>query len=107
MPAPWVFMRVRQDAWHAARCQRFRRFRSGSVVTGHYPYLAGPASGRTLRTHLFIPTERGTAMNVDLARFNMVEQHVRPCDILDQRVLDVLERIPRENFVPHAHRNLA
>lgn len=46
-------------------------------------------------------------MNVDLARFNMVEQQVRPWDILDQRVLDVLERIPRENFVPHAHRNLA
>ena len=41
------------------------------------------------------------------ARFNMIEQQIRPWDVLDQRVLDLLDRIPRENFVPKQFRNLA
>lgn len=46
-------------------------------------------------------------MDFELARFNMVEQQIRPWDVLDQRVLDLLFRVPREAFVPHAHRALA
>jgi len=48
-------------------------------------------------------------INVDTeqARFNMVEQQIRPADVLDQQVLDVLSKIPRENFVPEEYRNLA
>ncbi|MCG5500688.1 protein-L-isoaspartate O-methyltransferase family protein [Ectothiorhodospira lacustris] len=46
-------------------------------------------------------------MNLDQARFNMVEQQVRPWDVLDPRVLDVMENIPRELFVPRAHQKLA
>lgn len=42
-----------------------------------------------------------------LARENMVEQQVRPWDVLDARVLDVLARLPREAFVPEIHRALA
>ena len=47
--------------------------------------------------------------NVDsnLARHNMVEQQVRPWDVLDQKVLETLEQIPRENFVPDRYKNLA
>jgi protein-L-isoaspartate(D-aspartate) O-methyltransferase len=47
-----------------------------------------------------------TAMNMNFeeARFNMVEQQIRPWDVLDPRVLDVLSRIPREDFVPEAYR---
>lgn len=41
------------------------------------------------------------------ARENMVEQQVRPWDVLDFRVLDVLSTLPREAFVPAAHRALA
>lgn len=41
------------------------------------------------------------------ARELMVEQQVRPWDVLDPRVLDVLAMLPREDFVPAAHRNLA
>ncbi len=41
------------------------------------------------------------------ARENMVEQQVRPWDVLDLRVLDVLVRMPREEFAPDAHRALA
>jgi len=41
------------------------------------------------------------------ARELMVEQQVRPWDVLDPRVLDVLATLPREDFVPPAHRRLA
>lgn len=48
-------------------------------------------------------------MNMDFerARFNMVEQQIRPWDVLDQEVLDLLFAVKRENFVPPAYRNLA
>jgi protein-L-isoaspartate(D-aspartate) O-methyltransferase len=48
-----------------------------------------------------------TAVDFALARHNMVEQQVRPWDVLDQRVLDVMDSVPREHFTPSAHRNLA
>ena len=41
------------------------------------------------------------------ARELMVEQQVRPWDVLDLRVLEVLARLPREAFMPEAHRALA
>lgn len=41
------------------------------------------------------------------ARETMVEQQVRPWDVLDARVLDVLATVPRDRFVPAAHRALA
>ena len=41
------------------------------------------------------------------ARFNMIEQQVRTWEVLDQRVLDTMNRIPRENFVPEHYRSLA
>lgn len=46
-------------------------------------------------------------LNVELARHNMIEQQVRPWDVLDSRVLGVMSAVPRENFVPEACRNLA
>lgn len=46
-------------------------------------------------------------MNVEQARFNMVEQQIRPWEVLDPRVLQVLEETPRERFVPDHLRNLA
>ncbi len=41
------------------------------------------------------------------ARFNMVEQQVRPWDVLDPQVLNLISEVPREDFVPTAYRNLA
>lgn len=41
------------------------------------------------------------------ARFNMVEQQIRPWEVLDQRVLDLLFRVRREEFVPAQYRALA
>ncbi|HEX7026070.1 MAG TPA: protein-L-isoaspartate O-methyltransferase [Gammaproteobacteria bacterium] len=46
-------------------------------------------------------------MNYEQARFNMVEQQIRTWEVLDQRVLDVISRTPREAFVPPEHRALA
>lgn len=47
------------------------------------------------------------AMNFEQARFNMIEQQIRPWDVLDQRVLDLIARVPREDFVPEKCRSLA
>ncbi len=41
------------------------------------------------------------------ARDNMIQQQIRPWDVLDPRVLEVFKRIPRELFVPLTHRALA
>ncbi|MBR7001868.1 MAG: protein-L-isoaspartate O-methyltransferase [Neisseriaceae bacterium] len=38
-------------------------------------------------------------MDFERARFNMVEQQIRPWDVLDFRLLDVLQELPREEFV--------
>ncbi len=46
-------------------------------------------------------------MNVELARFNMVEQQIRPWDVLDDRVLQAIVDLPREDFVPENARSLA
>jgi protein-L-isoaspartate(D-aspartate) O-methyltransferase len=46
-------------------------------------------------------------MNVEQARFNMIEQQIRPWDVLDDRVLSLLAEVPREQFVPETLRSLA
>ncbi len=46
-------------------------------------------------------------MNIEQARFNMVEQQIRTWDVLDQGVLDLLYVVPREDFVPPSYRALA
>ncbi|MBV8157596.1 MAG: protein-L-isoaspartate O-methyltransferase [Dyella sp.] len=47
------------------------------------------------------------AMNFEQARLNMVENQVRPWEVLDARVLDVLGSVHREDFVAAEHRKLA
>jgi len=44
---------------------------------------------------------------VSQARFNMIEQQIRPWEVLDQSVLDLLLHVPREQFVPAHLRALA
>ncbi len=46
-------------------------------------------------------------MDMEQARFNMVEQQVRPWEVLDQQVLDLLGVVAREEFLPEAYRELA
>lgn len=47
------------------------------------------------------------SMNFEQARFNMVEQQVRPWEVLDERVLALLEKTHREDFVPVRYRKMA
>ena len=46
-------------------------------------------------------------MDFEHARFNMIEQQIRPWDVLNQDVLDLLGAVKREDFVPDAFRKLA
>ncbi|WP_028999268.1 protein-L-isoaspartate O-methyltransferase family protein [Azohydromonas australica] len=46
-------------------------------------------------------------MNVEQARFNMIEQQIRPWDVLDPEVLTLLGVMKREDFVPASQRALA
>jgi len=47
------------------------------------------------------------ALNIEEARFNMIEQQIRPWDVLDDQVLETLASMPREDFVPERYRALA
>jgi protein-L-isoaspartate(D-aspartate) O-methyltransferase len=46
-------------------------------------------------------------MNTELARFNMIEQQIRPWQVLDPVVLSLLATVKREDFVPEKHRAMA
>ena len=46
-------------------------------------------------------------MNLEQARFNMIEQQIRPWDVIDSEVLRLLALVKREEFVPLAYRALA
>jgi protein-L-isoaspartate(D-aspartate) O-methyltransferase len=52
-------------------------------------------------------TPAGAAFDVEKARFNMVEQQIRPWDVLDQEVLNLMLTVKRESFVPPALQALA
>ena len=46
-------------------------------------------------------------MNLEQARHNMIEQQIRPWDVLDNDVLQTLVAVRREAFVPAAYQSLA
>ena len=46
-------------------------------------------------------------LSLDKARFNMIEQQVRPWEVLDPAVLALLDSVPRDLFVPAAHKAMA
>ncbi len=46
-------------------------------------------------------------MNTEQARFNMIEQQIRPWDVLDSGVLSLLSMVRREDFVPKAYKSMA
>ena len=46
-------------------------------------------------------------MNIEQARFNMIQKQIRPWEVLDPDVLDLLAIVKREDFVPAAHKDLA
>jgi protein-L-isoaspartate(D-aspartate) O-methyltransferase len=48
-----------------------------------------------------------TAFDTERARHNMLEQQIRPWEVIDQRVLDAMAAVPRERFVPERFQGLA
>ena len=46
-------------------------------------------------------------MDLEQARFNMIEQQIRTWEVLDQRVLDLVQQIHREDFIPEPYKQLA
>lgn len=46
-------------------------------------------------------------INVEITRHKMVEQQIRPWEVLDQQILDLMHKSPREEYVPAAWRNCA
>ena len=46
-------------------------------------------------------------MNYEQARFNMIEQQIRPWEVLDNQILSLLALVKREDFVPAIHADLA
>jgi len=48
-----------------------------------------------------------TAPDIERLRFNMIEQQIRPWDVLDPEILELLGRMRREDYVPKAHRAMA
>jgi protein-L-isoaspartate(D-aspartate) O-methyltransferase len=69
-------------------------------------------SGRKRHCHplplYFVETMNVTALSeIEQARFNMVEQQIRPWDVLDTRVLQALFDVRRERYVPAPMKGLA
>jgi len=46
-------------------------------------------------------------LNMEQARFNMIEQQIRPCEVLEGRILDLLKHVRREHYVPKNMREMA
>jgi protein-L-isoaspartate(D-aspartate) O-methyltransferase len=51
-------------------------------------------------------SERGK-LDMEQARFNMIEQQIRPCEVLEGRILELLKHVRREHFVPSGMKGLA
>lgn len=52
-------------------------------------------------------TTMNAPIDFERARFNMIEQQIRPWDVLDPAVLELLAKVRREDFVPRVHQALA
>jgi protein-L-isoaspartate(D-aspartate) O-methyltransferase len=46
-------------------------------------------------------------LDMEQARFNMIEQQIRPCEVLEERILELLKHVRREHFVPEGKREMA
>lgn len=72
--------------------------------------LSPPGAIRRARLavfHNFPDSHAEIHMDIETARFTMIEQQIRTWDVLDQKVLDLLTILKREEFVPEAYRSLA
>jgi protein-L-isoaspartate(D-aspartate) O-methyltransferase len=61
----------------------------------------------TANSESAILNTREARFNMREARFNMIEQQIRTWEVLDPRVLTLLNEVPREHFVPREYAGLA
>ena len=95
----------------------FTDFEGGEIASNNGSFKALPAGAvaRPLLKSKVCPeaapaNERNTMTlpaSIEQARFNMIEQQIRPWDVLDPKVLELLSVVKREDFVPEAHKALA
>ena len=57
--------------------------------------------------NLPLNTLADTSDRLEQARYNMIEQQVRPWNLFDERVLDLMQTLHREDFVPARYRDMA
>jgi protein-L-isoaspartate(D-aspartate) O-methyltransferase len=89
-----------------ARADRFRGERPVRC-TGFAPDLPILRNANKPLTLCFPSGLRTPMLNFEQARLNMIEQQIRPWEVLDPRVLHVLNEVHRESFVPAEYRSLA
>lgn len=85
----------------AQKTQRLKHLPTDLATT----YANGPAADPTARRPML--ETRMLVNDPATARFNMIAQQIRPWEVIDERVLDVLQRVPRERFVDPEYAGLA
>src|ERR1043166_5425782 len=76
-----------------------RSYRNYAIITS---YESGFGAARA-----FVDKGEYRSMDFEQARLNMIEQQIRTWEVLDQRVLDALLEVRREDYVPEQYRQLA
>jgi len=71
------------------------------------PACAAPVNRLTLAVLKIKRRFAGNPMDIEQARFNMIEQQIRTWEVLDPRVLGLLSQVRREDFVPQRYREVA
>src|SRR5690606_24863627 len=91
----------------SARWNRFATTSSSNWPVDRRTAVTRALCARISRLDSLTRQRRVRAVDIEQARFNMIEQQIRPWDVLDPVVLDMLRQTPRERFVPEDHRDLA
>ena len=85
------------------------RWDAATAPLGHLKFGVCPDPHSHWRPSMNLPlnTSANTSDPVAQARYNMIEQQIRPWNVLDADVLELLSVVRREDFVPAAYRSLA
>src|SRR5690606_41825442 len=91
----------------SARWSRYAIASSSNCPVDRRAAVANALCARISRLDSVNRQRQVRTVDIEQARFNMIEQQIRPWDVLDPVVLDILRQTPRERFVPQDHRDLA
>lgn len=101
--------------YRGIKLRHYPSWRTGGRITRAVEKLGQAITlGKFINTKRFKRTKSANTLgeynmpsHLEQCRYNMVEQQVRPWDVLDNKVLDTLEQIPRDQYVPTQYTNLA